>query len=482
MFSVKQIRKVLLISLGILVVAGSTRAQPSGVTLWTPEVRVAEAGSVVVGTISKVVSKVFVPPAGSPRQGDPNTYIEHTITVKVTEVLKGDLKGTIDDLCARESLGFDKRYEEWRKAQTSFLWFIGSAPPGGRRGWHKLRLGKAVVAEDLFGARRDAPMFAMDLTVLKDEQEILAQARAFARTSRKVLPRHAIMLPPVVSRQCGSGGPWNTLLVPVEPGLEERAKRLIASPQDFVPKGEKLDPLGRCQLRFGGVDSLRYFKSDANAALLRSLLDDPLEDFQSGLLRQYPVRTKAYEILLHWNVDVPTPRSAEQMTALDLAGTDVTDASLKRVAELKNLATLDLQDTRVSDKGLKGLAGLKKLTALSLSETQRTDANLRVLREIGLLHVLSAATAAEGNRPKSVEDVVSLTLCRGPLTNAGLKELAGLKNLTWLDLRDTRVTDAGLKELAGLKNLTTLQLRGTGVTEAGIARLRQALPGCEIHY
>ena len=44
------------------------------------------------------------------------------------------------------------------------------------------------------------------------------------------------------------------------------------------------------------------------------------------------------------------------------------------------------------------------------------------------------------------------------MTDAGLKELAALKNLTTLDLSDTEVTDAGLKELAALKNLTTLDL------------------------
>ena len=66
------------------------------------------------------------------------------------------------------------------------------------------------------------------------------------------------------------------------------------------------------------------------------------------------------------------------------------------------------------------------------------------------------------------------------VTDADLKELAALKNLTTLDLIGTEVTDAGLKELATLKNLTTLNLGFTKVTDAGLKELRDALPKCKI--
>jgi hypothetical protein len=73
-------------------------------------------------------------------------------------------------------------------------------------------------------------------------------------------------------------------------------------------------------------------------------------------------------------------------------------------------------------------------------------------------------------------------LCLGstPIGDVGLKELAGLKNLKWLDLRFTKVTDTGLKELAGLKKLQSLDLQGTLVTDAGVAALQKALPACKI--
>ena len=39
------------------------------------------------------------------------------------------------------------------------------------------------------------------------------------------------------------------------------------------------------------------------------------------------------------------------------------------------------------------------------------------------------------------------------MTDAGLKELAGLKSLQTLNLNDTQVTDAGLKELGRAQEL-----------------------------
>ena len=51
-----------------------------------------------------------------------------------------------------------------------------------------------------------------------------------------------------------------------------------------------------------------------------------------------------------------------------------------------------------------------------------------------------------------------LSLFHAQVTDAGLKELAGLKSLQSLILNGTQVTDAGLKELAGLKSLQTLDL------------------------
>jgi hypothetical protein len=49
-----------------------------------------------------------------------------------------------------------------------------------------------------------------------------------------------------------------------------------------------------------------------------------------------------------------------------------------------------------------------------------------------------------------------------------------------LDLSKTAVTDAGLKELASLKNLQELVLSNTKVTQDGANLLQKALPACKI--
>jgi internalin A len=74
----------------------------------------------------------------------------------------------------------------------------------------------------------------------------------------------------------------------------------------------------------------------------------------------------------------------------------------------------------------------------------------------------------------------TLSLRNTEVTDEGLKELAQLKSLAFLNIADTKVTDAGLKELAALKTLTAISMYRTKVTEAGVAELKKALPGCKI--
>ena len=76
----------------------------------------------------------------------------------------------------------------------------------------------------------------------------------------------------------------------------------------------------------------------------------------------------------------------------------------------------------------------------------------------------------------------ALNLYATLITDAGLKEVTKLQNLTELYLGGTKITDAGLKEVAKLRNLTNLSLTDTKITDAGAAELKKALPKCEITH
>ena len=98
----------------------------------------------------------------------------------------------------------------------------------------------------------------------------------------------------------------------------------------------------------------------------------------------------------------------------------------------------------------------------------------------GLDLSLTGVTDAVLKELAGLKGLQTLDLSGTWVTDAGLKDLAGLKGLQTLHLGSTRVTDAGLKQLAGLKGLQALGLWNTRVTDAGVRELRKALPECWI--
>ena len=112
---------------------------------------------------------------------------------------------------------------------------------------------------------------------------------------------------------------------------------------------------------------------------------------------------------------------------------------------------------------------------LDLGGTLVTDADVKELAGLKSLQTLNLrgtqVTDAGLKELAGLKSLQSLDLRFTWVTDAGLKELAGLKSLQWLDLGGTQVTDAGLKELAGLTSLQMLDLGGTQVTDAGLKEL-----------
>ena len=117
---------------------------------------------------------------------------------------------------------------------------------------------------------------------------------------------------------------------------------------------------------------------------------------------------------------------------LSLLGTNVTDATLAQLKDIKGLVNLNLRNTKITDAGLVHLKALPNLISLNLAGTAVTD--------------------------------------------AGLKNLTGLSKLEYLNLYGTAVGDAGLAHLQDLKSLKALYLWQTKVTDAGVAALQKSVP------
>jgi internalin A len=179
----------------------------------------------------------------------------------------------------------------------------------------------------------------------------------------------------------------------------------------------------------------------------------------------------------------------------------ISAAGMKELSECDTLWSLGLYGVKVPKAGFKGLGRLKKLNELTIVEAPVTDADLIEIKELGKLASLylssprSTITDAGLKELRPLKNLTRLELGFANITDAGLKELKGFGKLTRLSLKNTRITDAGvrqladhknlidfnlgdtritdsaLKELRGFKNLTTLDLRNTAVTDAGLKDL-----------
>lgn len=163
----------------------------------------------------------------------------------------------------------------------------------------------------------------------------------------------------------------------------------------------------------------------------------------------------------------------------------ITDAGLADLKTAPKLRHLIIEECRITGAALGHLAELKSLRTLFLLGTPLTEADLRQmtgLRQITEL-MLSRTKSLTDEALPHIAELTKLTylgLAETRVTDEGLKQLLPLSSLQRMDLDGTWVTDAGLETLAQFKNLQTVKLSRTAVTDAGIARFRQALPRCEV--
>jgi hypothetical protein len=76
------------------------------------------------------------------------------------------------------------------------------------------------------------------------------------------------------------------------------------------------------------------------------------------------------------------PKRPEDVIALYLSLSGITDAGLKELKEFGNLKELEIAGTNIDDQGLKQLKDFKHLEHLQLFDTQITDGGLKYLKEM----------------------------------------------------------------------------------------------------
>jgi hypothetical protein len=115
-----------------------------------------------------------------------------------------------------------------------------------------------------------------------------------------------------------------------------------------------------------------------------------------------------------------------------------------------------------------------------------TDADLKPLKGLANLTKLklnrSLITDAGLKHLQSLTSLVQLHLAGTKITDAGLEYLKRFNNLGFLDLSNTQVTNAGLEYLNSFTNCRTIRLSGTKVTSTGRTKLQGALTGCKITH
>jgi hypothetical protein len=138
---------------------------------------------------------------------------------------------------------------------------------------------------------------------------------------------------------------------------------------------------------------------------------------------------------------------------------------------------------------LRRIAGdehFQTIVHVDLSNCPVTDECLDWLRRLPDLETFHVGTSTFGvpipTIERTLENAEYLNLSRTPVTDQGLRHLAGCSNLKTLFLRKTRVTDAGLRRLHRMSSLHVIWLTGTEVTPDGVRELRAALPHAYVGY
>ncbi|HKE23064.1 MAG TPA: hypothetical protein VKB88_11935 [Bryobacteraceae bacterium] len=190
-------------------------------------------------------------------------------------------------------------------------------------------------------------------------------------------------------------------------------------------------------------------------------------------------------------------RNWKHLKRLNLRGTKITDSTLESLAGIPTIEWLDIGWAQLTDSGLDHLSSLTNLRSLTMGGNKLTDNALQFLRQMPQIEYLdiggaqrtdsglwSLALADAGIQAiAAVTELRELRLAGTNITGRGLAMLKRLAKLEKLNLQGCkRLRDDAAAALAEFKQLQALDVKDSGLSEPAVARIRAALPQCQVSW
>jgi Leucine-rich repeat (LRR) protein len=193
----------------------------------------------------------------------------------------------------------------------------------------------------------------------------------------------------------------------------------------------------------------------------------------------------------------------KNLKRLDLRGTRIANGTLEVVSHMPQLEALFIANTQITDNGMDQLVRMTGLKELSIGQGRLGENALGFLRMLPGLTQLSIGGAKPtppdmgggrrgvgpapplaGSAVEAMTQLKNLRVLRLAYTGVAAKDLKAwsvLGNVEKLSLEECpRIDDSALAELAGWKNLKYLDIQDTKVTTQGVEALRKANPSLVI--
>jgi len=196
-----------------------------------------------------------------------------------------------------------------------------------------------------------------------------------------------------------------------------------------------------------------------------------------------------------WRSDTEEPLSPEEVAARQKTQEDAAVAALEEIGakihrrEDGGVVRVQLHAASAGDEATPYLADLPHLEQVYFggefaSNEKLTDnglENLAGLKQLERLHLNGTGITDAGVAHLSgLTGLKVLDLSGTQITDAAMPHLTGLVRLKGLFIENTRVTDEGLMQLAGMPSLKVVKAIGSEITVAGVEQFGEVMKDTDV--